>query len=194
MPERGKYDRALSAAARKKEQRRALLVAATAVFAKRGYVEASVEDIVREAGVSRRTYYEHFDDLADALAAVHDASGKLAIRFVEDEVHHAAKHEKLEHGIRALLTLVSQNAGLARVLFGEGRAAGPRFETRQEKLRAHFAELLSRTLHDDRGRAPDSFAVVAVVAGIEAVGAKLAEGGSLEDATAAMVKLARAAA
>ncbi|MCC7109456.1 MAG: helix-turn-helix transcriptional regulator [Deltaproteobacteria bacterium] len=54
--ERGRYDRSLSAAARKKDARRALVAAATAVFAERGYANASVEDVVREAGVSRRTF------------------------------------------------------------------------------------------------------------------------------------------
>ncbi len=198
MPERGKYDRTLTPAARKRAQRRALVQAATAVFARLGYAGASVEDIVREAGVSRRTYYEHFDDLADVLAAVHDASGKLATRFVDEEIERSPVEERLERGIRALLSLVSQNAGLARVLFSEGRAAGPRFEARQEKLRAHFAALLEETLADAhrRGelpRAPHPVAVFAVVAGIEAVGARLAAGGSLDDATRAMVRLARGA-
>jgi AcrR family transcriptional regulator len=194
MVERGKYDRGVTPAVRKKEQRRALLLAATSVFARLGYAGAKVEDVVEEAGISRRTFYEHFDDLAGALAAVHDASGKFAMRLVDAELAQAPPKEKLERGIRALLTLVSQNPGLARVLFGETRVAGRRFEERQEKLRAHFALVLREALVG-LGKKPDDVAVVALVAGIEAVGLRVAHDAStsLDDATAALVRLAKAA-
>lgn len=201
MAERGKYDRSKSAAARKKETRRALVAAATAVFAGRGYAQASVEDVVREAGVSRRTFYVHFDDLADALAAVHDAAGRFAVARVDEAVAAGATPaDKLERGLHALLALVSSNPGLARALFSEARLAGPRLQARQEKLRAHFAGVLRGVLREAhsqgaRARAPDELAVIALVAGVEAVGAHLAEHGApdLDEATAAMVRLARGA-
>ena len=200
MSERGKYDRTLSAAARTRALRRTILGAATVVFARRGYAAANVADVVREAAVSRRTFYEHFDDLADVLAAVHDASGKLAMRQVDEEIAGAPEPERLERGIRALLALVSQNAGLARVLFVEARVAGPRFAARLERLRAHFAGVLKATLaaahvRGELARAPDDIAVLAIVAGIEAVGARMADadGPLLDDATREMVRLARGA-
>ena len=199
--ERGRYDRSLSAAARKKDARRALVAAATAVFAERGYAGASVEDVVREAGVSRRTFYVHFDDLPDALAAVHDAAGRFAMARVDEAVAAGASPgEKLERGLHALLALVSGNPGLARALFSEARLAGPRLQARQEKLRAHFATVLGGVLREayaqgELPRAPDALAVIALVAGVEVVGAHLAEHGTpgLEEATASMVRLARGA-
>lgn len=201
MSTRGRYDRSLSSTARKKAQRRALILAATSVFARLGVASASVEEVVREAGMSRRTFYEHFDDLADVLAAVHEASGKLAIRAVELAL--AAEVDaggRLRTGVRALLELISENAGLARVLFGDLRAAGPRFEVRQEKLRGHFAGLLHATLDEAHARgelprAPEPILVLALVAAIEAVGARLAAPGGpgLDEATDALVRLARGA-
>jgi AcrR family transcriptional regulator len=201
MAERGKYDRTLSATQRKREQRRTLLLAATSVFAKQGFAGACVEDIVREAGMSRRTFYEHFDDLADALAGVHEASGKIAVRWVEEALSSEGDpSRKLERGIRALLELISENTGLARVLFGDMRIAGPKFDARQEKLRAHFGGLLKSTLIEahargDLPRAPDDVSITAIVAAIEAVGAKMAspKGPDLDEATEAMVRLARGA-
>ncbi|MCC7074990.1 MAG: TetR family transcriptional regulator [Deltaproteobacteria bacterium] len=199
--ERGRYDRSKSASARNKAARRAVVAAASAVFAARGYAGASVEDVVRAAGISRRTFYQHFDDLADALAAVHDAAGRFAVVRVEQAVAAAASPSaKLERGLAALLSLVSENPGLARALFSEARLAGPRLEARQEKLRAHFAALLRRVLQEARAqgelaRAPDELAVIALIAGVEAVGAHLAKHGApgLEAATASMVRLARGA-
>ena len=77
------------------EQRRArmrarLLEAAARVIADRGSARATVDDFIREAGVSRGTFYNHFttrEDLLQALWAsvghdpfsgIHDACAKLA--------------------------------------------------------------------------------------------------------------------
>lgn len=198
MSQRGKYDRTLSGVSRRREQRRQLLVAATWVFSTVGYARANVEAVIQRAGMSRRTFYEHFVDLEDALARVHEASGRFAVRHVEEQLAlHADPMRRLENGVRSLLELVSQNAGLARVLFWEIRAAGPRFETRQQKLRDQFAALLHGVLAEAHQsglvrRAPDDISVLAVVAGIEAVGARMASGEpGLEEATVALVRLAR---
>jgi AcrR family transcriptional regulator len=52
---------------RKKDSRERLLAAATAQFGARGYLAVSVEDIATAAGVSRVTFYRHFN-CKEALA------------------------------------------------------------------------------------------------------------------------------
>jgi AcrR family transcriptional regulator len=57
------------ARAQKEETRRRLLEAAAIVFEREGYMAPSVDDIAQQAGVSRQTFYRHFDaKLAIALA------------------------------------------------------------------------------------------------------------------------------
>jgi AcrR family transcriptional regulator len=46
---------------RKEASRRRLLEAARRVFNRYGYLAPSVDDIAQEAGVSRQTFYRHFD-------------------------------------------------------------------------------------------------------------------------------------
>src|SRR5262245_23747833 len=58
----GKYDRGSSPEQRRAEQRRALILAALEAFATKGYANTSVGVIVRRAGMSRRTFYEHFQE------------------------------------------------------------------------------------------------------------------------------------
>jgi AcrR family transcriptional regulator len=53
---RGAFSRA-----RKTENRQRLIEAAGQVFERRGYTSASVDDIARAAGVSRQTFYRHFE-------------------------------------------------------------------------------------------------------------------------------------
>src|ERR1700722_19203118 len=45
----------------KEESRRRLIEAAERVFSRAGYIATSVDDIAQEAGVSRQTFYRHYD-------------------------------------------------------------------------------------------------------------------------------------
>ena len=53
-------------------RRQQLLVAATTVFAKRGYRAAGVSDIVSAAGVARGTFYLYFEGKAQVFLAIAD--------------------------------------------------------------------------------------------------------------------------
>src|SRR5918996_2423665 len=57
---------------RQDRQRRRLYAAAGAVFAQLGYADATAEAIAREAGMSKATFYEHFDNKEDCIVALHD--------------------------------------------------------------------------------------------------------------------------
>ena len=63
---------------RQDRQRARLFAAASAVFARVGYADASAEAIAREAGMSKATFYEHFDNKEDCIVALFDA-GALAV-------------------------------------------------------------------------------------------------------------------
>jgi AcrR family transcriptional regulator len=179
----GTYDRSLTPKERKAIQRRRLLLACAHEFASKGYASATVESIVTSALMSRRTFYEHFDDLAGALLQVHDASARIAIRQVSDAIATKAEPlERLETGISAFLGLVGANGNLARVLFREVRAAGPQYEQRREQLLESFAAMMHATLVEahQRGllaRGPDELTVYAATASIEAVGMRYVERG-----------------
>src|ERR1700733_8411612 len=45
----------------KEDSRRRLVEAAERVFDRAGYIATSVDDIAQEAGVSRQTFYRHYD-------------------------------------------------------------------------------------------------------------------------------------
>ena len=57
---------------RRESTHEALLEASRQAFASEGYGHASPEYIARLAGVSRATFYQHFDTKADAFAAIFD--------------------------------------------------------------------------------------------------------------------------
>lgn len=180
-PGRGKYDRQKTAEDRAKEQRRRLMRAATIVFAKKGFAGATVDAIVAEAGTSRRTFYEHFDDLKDILLRLHDQIANRSFRIVEQCVL-AQDHpnEQLRAGVEAFLGMIAHFPDQARVLFREVRAAGPEHEVRREALLARFVQLLSRGVARANvlgiaSKPPDELRIFALVAAMEAIGMRYIE-------------------
>src|SRR6059036_3672849 len=59
---------------RQDRQRRRLNDAAATVFARVGYADATAEAIAREAGMSKATFYEHFDNKEDCICALFDTA------------------------------------------------------------------------------------------------------------------------
>ncbi len=177
-PGRGKYDRNRSSDERQKEQMRRLLDAAGQVFAEMGWAEATVEAIVNRAGMSRRTFYEHFDDLKECLLVLHQKVTKVSFRAVENQVHsQSTPPEMLRMGVMAFLGGIAMFPHMARVMFRVVRAAGPEFETIHEQMMARFAKLVldgvERGFEIGKARRPADgqveLRVFALVSGMEAV-------------------------
>src|SRR3974390_3197684 len=49
-----------------------LIVAAKALFAKRPWESITIDEVVQEAGVAKGTFYGHFNDLEELVAAIAD--------------------------------------------------------------------------------------------------------------------------
>ncbi|MGV2984214.1 TetR/AcrR family transcriptional regulator [Microbacterium sp. AGC85] len=68
-----------------KAHTRAILIeSATALFREKGYETTSVEDIVRQAGASRATFYLHFRHKSDLVAAISESFWAIAEDFFVD--------------------------------------------------------------------------------------------------------------
>lgn len=174
-PGRGKYDRNRTPDERQREQRRRLLDAAAHVFSEKGWADATVEAIVTRAGMSRRTFYEHFEDLKDCLLQLHERVTKAAVRAVETHVAgHDDPAELLRLGVTGFLGAIASFPHVARVMFRVVREAGPEFEPMHEQMMARFAKLMSDgvELAHRQGRVrepPDELRVFALCSAMEAV-------------------------
>jgi len=124
-------------------QRTRLLEAVGRAVAERGYAAATIDDVVRGAGVSKKTFYEHFADKEDCfLAAYEAASEELFRRVREARAAHEDWLERTRAGIVAYLRWLAAEPALARVFLIEVAAAGPQALERRERLRDRYAELL----------------------------------------------------
>jgi AcrR family transcriptional regulator len=125
-----------------------MLTAISEAVAEKGYAATTVADVVGRAGVSRKTFYEHFSDKEECFIAAWDTGVELLIDAVTRATLEAEGNwkDRMHSGVRAYLdTLVSVPA-FARTFLIEVLAAGPRALDRRAQVHRRFAELL-RTLH-----------------------------------------------
>jgi AcrR family transcriptional regulator len=137
-------------------QRTRLLEAVGRAVAEKGYAGTTIDDIVRGAGVSKKTFYEHFQDKEDCFVAAYEAaSDELLQRVREAQATRAGWLERTRAGIRAYLRWIAGEPALARVFLIEVAAAGPRAAERRVQLRDRYAELMRDLGDDARAETPE---------------------------------------
>ena len=158
---------------RQDRQRQRLFAAAATVFVRVGYAEASAEAIAREAGMSKATFYEHFDNKEDCIVALFDiaATAVLTAMRAAAEPHADEPHARYRATIGALLQTFAAFPEIAQTLLVEIIGAGPRAIERRDTVLAEFADYIDSTNEADAAaglvpRLPareDSFAIVGAV-------------------------------
>ncbi len=132
-------------------QRVRILTAMADVCAERGVGAASVAHIVSRAGVSRRTFYDLFEDREDCFLAAFDESlAQAALTVVPAYEGQVGWRGRIRAGLLALLVFCEEQPALARLCVVEALAAGPRPLER----RAEIVELLMRAVDGGRVERP----------------------------------------
>src|SRR5436853_2541679 len=65
-------------------QRARMLGAMAGAVAEKGYAHTAVADVIERAGVSRKTFYEHFDNKEACFLVAYDAGVELLLGAIED--------------------------------------------------------------------------------------------------------------
>lgn len=141
---------AASRRGRRATQRERLLDAMIAVANSDGFAGASVSAVIRQAGVSRPTFYEYFADRgACFLAALAEVHGRL-LALVEAALKREPPECALYAAVGALLELAFADPAAARFLLNEPLAAGSAALDARDRGIVQVAALVDRT----RRRAP----------------------------------------
>ncbi len=130
-------------------QRERILSAVVQATAELGYTDMSVEAIIARAGVSRRTFYEHFKNKEDAFLAAYDATvHRLATHVRRAYLQQTTALERLRAGIGAYLQFLATEPEVARMGIVEVLAAGPRALARRGDALRLFAEIVEDNIHE----------------------------------------------
>ncbi len=128
-------------------QRARILAAMTEVASERGAGNVTVAHVVSRSGVSRRTFYELFDDReACFLAAFDDAAQQIAARVLPAYAGEKRWRDRIRAGLAALLDFLDEEPLVGRLCVVESLAAGPLALER----RAHIVEAVKRALEEGR--------------------------------------------
>jgi AcrR family transcriptional regulator len=189
-------------------QRTRLLEAVGRAVADRGYAAATIDDIVRDAGVSKKTFYEHFSDkLGCFLAAYEAASDELLAHMTaaqegtggagretgSDPVSRGAGDadpgwlERTRAGIHAYLRWLAAEPALARVFLIEIAAAGPAALELRERMRDRYADRMREL--QTQNSVPDEIFHAVVAGADDLVVRRLREGGDLLELEPALLYL-----
>jgi AcrR family transcriptional regulator len=159
-------------------QRTRLLEAVGRAVAEKGYAATTIEDIVRGAGVSKKTFYEHFTDKLDCfLAAYETASDELLNHVRTAQDGEGEWLGRTRAGIHAYLRWLAAEPALARVFLIEVAAAGPDALERRERLRDRYAERMREL--QVANSVPDEICHAVVAGADDLVVRRLREGGDL---------------
>ena len=128
-PPRGRHRLPPEVVAR--SQRERLLEAAVRVVTAKGYAAMTVGDLTKEAGVSRTTFYELFEDKEACFLAAYDNAVEVLVRRVvrayESEQDWPARAAA---GLAVLLETLAEEPALARLSLVDVGNAGPAAQRR----------------------------------------------------------------
>lgn len=103
-----------------REHRARVLEGMAHAVSRKGYAETTIADIVSEASVSRRTFYEHFESKAECLIALYGAASHNALKVLRDAIDPRQPWPaQVERALRAYLDCLASNPPLVRTLFIE---------------------------------------------------------------------------
>jgi len=154
-------------------QRQRLFEAASKVFSRVGYAEASAEAISREAGMSKATFYEHFANKEECILALVDAAGRATRAAVAaaaegvGEDFQARVHARTARFLQGL----SLFPEMARVVMVDIIGVGPIGAAKRDEMLQAFGDFLveeNRQAHESYG-APlfaspdDAYAIVGAI-------------------------------
>jgi AcrR family transcriptional regulator len=128
------------------------------------YADITIADIVREAAVSRRSFYEHFQTKADCLLALYAAASQRALSVLAGAVDPAQPwRTQVERAVTAYLDVLSQDPALLKTLFVEILGlglAGLAVRRQANEQIAGFVQLATREEHGGQMSASMAMTVV----------------------------------
>lgn len=116
-----------------------------------GYAETTIADIVRLAGVSRRTFYEHFSTKAACFMALYEAASRHALKVLRHGIDPAHDwHTQLEQALTAYFGCLAQNPVLMRTLFIEILGLGPEGLAVRRRINQELADFMLEVVNKEQ--------------------------------------------
>lgn len=124
-------------------QRTRVLEAMRKAVDEQGYAGASIADVIKRAGVSRKTFYAQFADKEDCFLAIYDNEiGRLHALTREAFDAQDEWVACLRAGLTIHLSALAQDPTMARICVVDVLAAGPRAAARRNEAMRELERIL----------------------------------------------------
>lgn len=128
----------------------AFLAAALSVFEKMGFGAARVEDILKAAGIARRTFYRYFKSKDDVLAALY----QVAMNEILAAMTVAGSDEDPLRGVHRAIDVYldyhRENAATLRVLLGQAVRTDSPLHALRRTFRAALVKILGDVARSEK--------------------------------------------
>lgn len=128
-------------------KRRRIMDAMAELTAEKGYEATKIADLVKRAGVARKTLYDNFDGKEEVFLAAFDSAVEEATARVEAAVAaiDGDWQQRIEAALGALLEWIAERPALARLCIVESVSATPAASLRYEETVQLCVESLRRS-------------------------------------------------
>ncbi len=152
----------------RESQRERILWAIVEVTAGRGYAASTVADVLKVAGVSRKTFYEQFASKADCFMSAFEEGAQLVMGpAVAGDASSAPPLERFSAGLQRYLDGMAAQPAYARMCLVEVYAAAPEVGRRRAALLDAYVDLVNDMFGYERPE--DRFAGRALVSAISSL-------------------------
>lgn len=124
-------------------RRQLILEAMVRVVGRKGYKATSVADVIEEAGVSRTTFYKHFEDKHECFLAAYDmVTERVLAEVIASCDGERTWLERVRIGLSTIVDMFALDPELARTAIVEVAAAGADARSRHWNAITRFTEFL----------------------------------------------------
>ncbi|UXA18824.1 TetR/AcrR family transcriptional regulator [Mycobacterium sp. SMC-4] len=148
-------------------QKQRLFTALATVMAQNGYSHTTVDDLIKAAGVSKATFYQHFTSKQDCFMAAFARSQQRVVAAMHASPTTGTPMERFEVMLDRYLNFIALDPLRSRLFLVEVYAAGPEAMRRRVELQQEFVKAAAKVFN--ARSAADRFACQALVSAISAL-------------------------
>lgn len=156
-----------------------VLAAGVVVFAKKGFTDARVEDILEAAKIARRTFYKYFSSKEDVLASIYEVATTELLRAVrtaaEDDRDPLAS---VRRALDVYLDYHVENAALVRVLVEQAVRSDSPLAPHRRRFREDLIRIIDDAIHKKTKRRNDPMLYVGILSALEGMSLEVLGAGS----------------
>jgi AcrR family transcriptional regulator len=160
---RGRPDASFSARAQ-------ILFGAASAFGAKGYADTAVEDVLKAARISRRTFYRFFRSKEDLFEELYEAASMVFLQSLRNAAALGAEPmEKLKNCLEVYLRAPQTAGAIFHVLQLEATRPGSKLAARRQFIYDALIEMLGDGIRAMQGRTLDPLILRGLIAANESI-------------------------